>query len=160
MRVAIRLASRQFLAAKSFFARALCPQFSRAIIPSVLPSATHRNGASLDAHHAAPPPSLDALDVAALASLTPLQLAALAQRLAALLASISIAQFQHASAQAAAKDAMPTRMIDADTAAAILHKPRRWLFDHAKRMPWIKRLSRKAILIDEAGMHRWLASRH
>jgi hypothetical protein len=107
--------------------------------------------------------SLDALDVTALSALTPLQLAALAQRLAALLASISIAQFQHASAQADAKDARdatPTRMIDADEAAAILKRPRRWLFTHSRRMPWIKRLSRKVILIDEAGMHRWIASRH
>lgn len=126
----------------------------------------HRNGAPLDA--SPPPLSLDALmlDVTALdsvmlASLSPLQLAALSQHLAALLASISIAQFQHASAQADAnaKDTAPSRMIDADEAAAILHRPRRWLFDHAKRLPFVRRISRKTLLCDEAGLHRWLQSR-
>jgi hypothetical protein len=122
-------------------------------------STPHQNGAT-PSPDAALSLSLDSLDVAALSALTPLQLAALAQRLAALLASISIAQFQHASAKADAKDATPTRMIDADEAAAILHKPRRWLFDHAKRYGWIKRISRKSLLVEEAGMHRWIASRH
>jgi hypothetical protein len=127
----------------------------------VLPT-IHRNGASgLDASNLnSTPLSLDALDLTVLASLTPAQLAALSQRLAALLASISIAQFQRASAQADAKDGNgSTRMLSADEACAILKRPRRWLFAHAKRMPWIKRLSRKVILIDEAGMYRWIASR-
>ena len=120
----------------------------------------HRNGAVLDASSLdAAPLSLDSLDVTALSALTPAQLASLAQRLAALLASISIAQFQHASAQADAKDAAPTRMIDADEAAAILHKPRRWLFTHARRYGWIKRLSLKSLLVDEQAMLRWLQSR-
>lgn len=130
----------------------------------MLPTSHANGGAPLDAHHTSDALSLDALmlDSAALASLTPLQLAALAQRLAALLASISIAQFQHASAQtdANAKDTAPPRMIDADTAAAILKRPRRWLFDHAKRYAWIKRISRKSLLVDETAMMRWIASRH
>jgi hypothetical protein len=156
MRVAIRVASRQLSRAT------LGPQKFDGIFSKLEPThpiANPRNGAtpSLDA---APLLSLDALDAVALSALTPPQLAAVTQRLAALLASISIAQFQHASAQADAKDASPTRWLDADEACAIMHKPRRWLFAHARRYAWIKRVSRKTLLCDEAGLHRWLQSRH
>ena len=107
--------------------------------------------------------SLDALmlDSTVLAGLPPAQLASLAHRLAALQSSVAAAMFQSAIAtpHANGKDATPARMLSADEAAAILKRPRRWLFDHAKRYARIKRLSRKVILIDEQAMMRWIASR-
>jgi hypothetical protein len=109
-------------------------------------SATYRTSQRrIPIPRATPPVSLDALDIVALTTLTPLQLASLAARLAALQSSVASAMFQIAVAapQTNAKDgnaAGLTRMIDADEACAILHKPRRWLFDHAKRYGWIKRL--------------------
>jgi hypothetical protein len=33
---------------------------------------------------------------------------------------------------------------------------RRWLFVNADRMTWIKRISRKRLLVDEAGLKRWM----
>ena len=36
---------------------------------------------------------------------------------------------------------------------------RRWLFENAGRMTWIKRISRKRLLVDEAGLKRWLLRR-
>ena len=125
----------------------------------------HRNGTVLDASSldAAPPLSLDALDVTALSALTPLQLAALAQRLAALQSSVASAMFQHAiTTLHNAKDATgngSARMLSADEAATVLGKPRRWLFDNAKRLPFVRRISRKTLLCDPAGLHRWIASR-
>lgn len=35
----------------------------------------------------------------------------------------------------------------------------RWLFENAGRMTWIKRISRKRLLVDEAGLKRWIQRR-
>ncbi len=126
----------------------------------MLPTAhRHANGASPVLSLDAPVSSLDALDSTTLSALTPAQLASLIARLAALQSSIASAMFQHAIIPHNAKDTAPARWLDADEAAAILHKPRRWLFDNAKRYAWIKRVSRKSLLVDEAAMLRWIASR-
>jgi hypothetical protein len=122
----------------------------------------HQNGAPLDAHRAPDGLSLDSLDVAALSALTPLQLAALSQRLAALLASISVAQFQHASAQADAKStagsspgADADRILDADAIARELGQSRRWVFRNARKIPCIRRISRKSLAAPAAQVRRW-----
>jgi hypothetical protein len=126
---------------------------------SVQPT-VHRNGALVGSNLNSTPLSLDSLDVAVLSTLAPLQLASLAARLAALQSSVASAMFQIAvAAPHNGNAAGPTRMIDADEACTILKCPRRWLFDHAKRYAWIKRLSRKVILVDESAMMRWIASR-
>jgi len=49
--------------------------------------------------------------------------------------------------------------LDADRSAALLHKPRRWLFQNSERLPFVRRLSKKSLVCSEAGLHRWLASR-
>lgn len=128
----------------------------------------HRNGASLDASNldSTPPLSLDAIASAAsptvaLSRLSPDQLAVLSGRCATIQSAIQLAIITRTAAPTDPANGIGSaRMLSADEACAILKRPRRWLFDHAKRMPWIKRLSRKVILIDEAGMHRWIASRH
>jgi hypothetical protein len=51
------------------------------------------------------------------------------------------------------------RMLDVDQAAALLHKPRRWLFEHAKTLPFATRVSRKVLLCSESGLKKWLGTR-
>lgn len=46
-----------------------------------------------------------------------------------------------------------------DVEAAYPAIKRRWLFENAGRMTWIKRISRKRLLVDEAGLKRWLLRR-
>ncbi len=70
-----------------------------------------------------------------------------------------------AALNAAEADAEPTagnpgvpaeEWIDADEACALLHFNRRWLFQRADRYPWVKRLSRKRLLVNKAGALLWL----
>jgi hypothetical protein len=51
------------------------------------------------------------------------------------------------------------RMLDADEAATLLHKPRRWLFEHKKTLPFVTIVSRKVLLCSEAGLKKWMATR-
>ena len=127
----------------------------------------HQNGALLDAPltRDSTTLSLDAIASApspseALSRLSPDALAVLSGRCATIQSAIQLAIItrtaagpDHANGNGSA------RMLSADEAAAILHKPRRWLFAHAKRYGWIKRISRKSLLVDEAAMRRWIQSR-
>jgi len=36
----------------------------------------------------------------------------------------------------------------------------RWLYQHHRAFPFAKKLSRRVLRFDEAGLHRWLAHRH
>lgn len=49
--------------------------------------------------------------------------------------------------------------LSADEAAAILHKPRRWLFRNSRRLPFVRRVSRKTLVYSKARLERWLAIR-
>lgn len=128
----------------------------------------HHNGAPLDAPltRDSPTLSLDAIASApspteALSRLSPDALAVLSGRCATIQAAIQLAIITRAAAPTDHANANGSaRMLSADEACAILKRPRRWLYDHAKRMPWIKRLSRKSLLVDESMMMRWIASRH
>lgn len=121
----------------------------------------HHNGAPLDAHHAPDALSLDALDVATLSALTPLQLAALAHRLAA--AQCAVAALQSAAlASAGAKgtdtrnhDTDADRILDADAIARELGQSRRWVFRNARKIPCIRRISRKSLTASAAQVRRW-----
>jgi hypothetical protein len=46
--------------------------------------------------------------------------------------------------------------LDADEAAAMLRKPRRWLFENAERLPFVRRISKKTLLCSESGLKRWV----
>lgn len=50
------------------------------------------------------------------------------------------------------------RWLSADEAAALLHQPRRWLFEHADRLPFVRRLSKKALLCSANGLQAWIQS--
>jgi hypothetical protein len=103
-------------------------------------------------------PGLDqiAADSYCLAGLSPKTLAALAGRAAAVLAAISSAQMICAIENSGSSE--NDRMLEVDEAAALLHKPRRWLFEHAKSLPFAIRVSRKVLLCSEAGLKKWLAA--
>jgi hypothetical protein len=107
-------------------------------------------------------PGLDqiAADAYCLAGLSERTLAALAGRAAAVQAAISTAQMVCAIDHSGiAAQAEHDRMLEADEAAALLHKPRRWLFEHAKTLPFVTRVSRKVLLCSETGLKKWLATR-
>lgn len=46
--------------------------------------------------------------------------------------------------------------LDADAAAALLHKSRRWLFAHKDSLPFVRKVSRKVLLCSRSGLRRWL----
>jgi nucleotidyltransferase/DNA polymerase involved in DNA repair len=54
--------------------------------------------------------------------------------------------------------AEPDRLLTADDAAAILGVTTKWLYRH-KKLPFVRRLSRKALRVSESGLHRWLAAK-
>jgi predicted DNA-binding transcriptional regulator AlpA len=57
--------------------------------------------------------------------------------------------------------AQPTdRLLDPAQAAALMGVKIRWLYQHHRTLPFARKLSRRALRFDEAGLHRWLAHRH
>jgi predicted DNA-binding transcriptional regulator AlpA len=55
--------------------------------------------------------------------------------------------------------AEPDRLLTAEEAAPILGVAPRWLYRHAKGLPFARRLSRKALRFSEAGLRRYAQSR-
>ena len=54
----------------------------------------------------------------------------------------------------------PDRMLDASDAAALLGVAPRWLYRHAARLPFTRRIGAKALRFSEQGLHRWLERQH
>ena len=51
------------------------------------------------------------------------------------------------------------RMLTAQEAAPLLGVTPRWLYAHAKTLPFARRLSRKALRFSEVGLRRWTLRR-
>jgi predicted DNA-binding transcriptional regulator AlpA len=51
------------------------------------------------------------------------------------------------------------RLLTPDEAAAMIGVDKKWLYRHSKQLPFIRRLSKKNIRFNEAGLRRWLATR-
>ncbi len=51
------------------------------------------------------------------------------------------------------------RLLTTDEAAALLRVTPQWLYRRADRLPFARRLSRKALRFSEAGVHRWMATK-
>jgi len=49
--------------------------------------------------------------------------------------------------------------LSVDQAAAKIGRSPRWFYRNAKRLPFVKRLSRKVLLVSEQGMVAWIATR-
>ena len=67
--------------------------------------------------------------------------------------------------RALSNDAQPheDNMLTIEEAARILggdpDQQIAWLYSHSKKLPFVKRLSRKKLRFSEAGLRRWLAAR-
>ncbi len=51
------------------------------------------------------------------------------------------------------------RMLDVEEAAAMLGVSKRWLYRHAKQLPFTRPISPKIVRFSRVGIQRWLASR-
>ena len=51
------------------------------------------------------------------------------------------------------------RLLKPEEAARMLNVTPRWLYRHAKKLPFTRRLSRKALRFSEAGLLRWQNTR-
>jgi len=56
------------------------------------------------------------------------------------------------------KQAAPGKMLIPGEAADLLGVKVTWLYRHAPKLPFTRRLSRKALRFSETGLHRWLAA--
>ena len=52
------------------------------------------------------------------------------------------------------------QMLDAEEATAMLGVTKRWLYRHAKKLPFTRPISAKVLRFSRIGIQRWLASRH
>lgn len=75
------------------------------------------------------------------------------------LEAIVEAAVERALANGAGHPAEKERLLTPDEAAEILHVDKDWLYRHAKQLPFTRRLSRKKIRFNEAGLRRWLQAR-
>ena len=50
-------------------------------------------------------------------------------------------------------------LLTVDEAAAVLRVTPRWLYRHAKKLPFVRKLSRKSLRFSRSGITRWLATR-
>jgi hypothetical protein len=101
-------------------------------------------------------PSLDEIadDPSRLQELPGRTLATLAARTAAIQAALAQQQIQLAAEPLRTAPASD-RTLDADEIAVELGVDRRWVFRYAKRLPFIKRISRKSLVASESAVKRW-----
>jgi excisionase family DNA binding protein len=76
-------------------------------------------------------------------------------QVALLRAACSPAAPAHCDAERPSEDLM----LDVDEAAALLSVTSRWLYRHAKELPFTRPISRRIVRFSRAGILRWLASR-
>jgi excisionase family DNA binding protein len=57
-------------------------------------------------------------------------------------------------------DQAPDRLLTAEQAAALLNVTPRWLYRRSHRLPFTRRLSRRAVRFSETGLQRWLAKQN
>jgi|SRR5262252_2600773 len=50
-------------------------------------------------------------------------------------------------------------LLTAEEAAKLIGVNRKWLYRHANKLPFTRRISRKNLCVSEAGLRRWLAWR-
>ena len=85
-------------------------------------------------------------------------------RLGALLAALAARQAASASNGNKVLQVEPTnnrdRNLTADEAAKMLGMKKSWLYRHSGKLPFTRRLSRRAIRFSEKGIRRWLETRN
>ena len=110
-------------------------------------------------------PRLDDLarDPSAAVGLPPAALAALHLQCAAALSAIgvawaSVSQTGQTGSQSP-KETVSDKMLTVDEACARLRKGRQWLYRNADHLPFIRRISRKSLLVSEVGLNAYLAAK-
>lgn len=106
-------------------------------------------------------PSLDELaaDPGRAATLAPDVARALTLRCAAVLAALAVpAATPNLDGRPSSDSVTGDRLLRPSEAAAILGVTPRWLYRHARRLPFTRRLSRKALRFSEHGLRRWHTS--
>ena len=91
------------------------------------------------------------------AEVKPDQIPAAIAQLAAAQSTLA-ARLMVAASQPAPRQDEETNWLSVEEAAAKVGRSPRWFYPNAKRLPFLKRLSRKVLLVSEAGMMRWVAS--
>src|SRR5215467_12549584 len=67
----------------------------------------------------------------------------------------------HTPATPPDEKSQPTdRLLKPTEAALLLKVTTRWLYRHHRSLPFTRKLSRRLLRFDEAGLHRWLAHRN
>jgi predicted DNA-binding transcriptional regulator AlpA len=51
------------------------------------------------------------------------------------------------------------KLLTPEEAAEIIGVDKKWLYRHAKQLPFTRKLSRKAMRFNEVGLRRWMATR-
>jgi predicted DNA-binding transcriptional regulator AlpA len=108
-----------------------------------------------------PVPGLDdvAHDSNCLSNLPLRTLAALSSRAAAVQAAIAAAQLSAClpAIEVAARStaSRSDRTLNADEIAAELGQTRRWVFRHATKLDFVRRISRKSLAASESDLRRW-----
>ena len=107
-----------------------------------------------------PIPSLEALarDPGQVAQLSPELRQALLLQAVAVLAALAVPPLG-GNGDRPSTPLEPDRLLTPAEAAAQLAVSRRWLYAHAARLPFTKRLSRKVLRFSEAGLRRWQSTR-
>ena len=106
--------------------------------------------------------SLDALlaDPSRATQLSPEEAVALLGSLATLQVALlrtacSPAEAQHRKVEGPEQD----RMLGVEEAAQVLGVTKRWLYRHAKQLPFTRPISRKIVRFSQSGIARWLAAK-
>jgi len=104
-------------------------------------------------------PSLEevAADPSSAAGLSLETFAALAVRCAIVQTALAEALFAAAKSQPVRRSdqSATDRTLDADEIARQLGQNRRWVFRNSKKLPFVRRTSRKSIVCSEAALRRW-----
>jgi hypothetical protein len=78
-------------------------------------------------------------------------------QIAALNSALAARMLQAADARDVAQ--APDVMLTLEQAGERIHETPEWIRRQAKKLPWVKRISRKKFLVSEQALTRWLASR-
>jgi hypothetical protein len=84
-----------------------------------------------------------------------LTLAALQSQCVAALSALAVAQLGAAQGVPGPVPHSTDRTLDADEIARALGVNRRWVFRNAAKLPFVRRISRKALTGSEIGLRRW-----
>lgn len=53
----------------------------------------------------------------------------------------------------------PDQLLDVNDASAVLGVTPRWLYDHADKLPFTRKLAPRTLRFSERGLYRWLGTR-